>query len=126
MIRKPVGKVSDESLKRRQRRRLSIRKKVSGTAERPRLCAVRSNKHLVVQAIDDESGTTLFAIQTFGKNPVKDAGNNVEGAKLVGAKVAEELKSKNLTAAVFDRAGYRYTGVVKSLVESVRENGIQV
>lgn len=126
MMRKPVGKVSDESLKRRQRRRLSIRKKVSGTAERPRLCAVRSNKHLVVQAIDDESGTTLFAIQTFGKNPVKDAGNNVEGAKLVGAKVAEELKSKNLTAAVFDRAGYRYTGVVKSLVESVRENGIQV
>lgn len=125
MIRKRYGKVIGESAKRRQRRRLSIRSKVAGTSERPRVCAARSNKHLNVQVIDDQAGRTLLAVQTFGKNAVK-AGNNVEGAKLVGAKLAEELKGKNINSVVFDRAGYKYTGVVKALVESVRENGIQV
>lgn len=124
-MRKPVGKVSGASAKRRLRRRLSIRKKVVGTSERPRICAVRSNKHLTAQVIDDASGTTLFSVQTYGKNAVANS-NNIEGAKVVGAKLAEQLKSKNISAAVFDRAGYRYTGVVKALVESVRENGIQV
>lgn len=125
-MRKPYGKVSGAPAKRRQRRRLSIRSKVNGTAERPRICAARSNKHLNVQVIDDETGKTMFAVQTFGKSAVEGAGNNVEGAKLVGAKLAEQLKAKNINAAVYDRAGYRYTGVVKALVDAVRENGIQV
>ena len=125
MIRKRYGKVVGESDKRRQRRRLSIRSKIAGTSDRPRVCAARSNKHLNVQVIDDQTGHTLLAVQTFGKSAVK-AGNNVEGAKVVGAKLAEELKGKNINAVVFDRAGYKYTGVVKALVESVRENGIQV
>ena len=125
MMRKPYGKVNGASAQRRQRRRLSIRKKVSGSAERPRICAARSNKHLNVQVVDDVTGTTLFAVQTFGKNAVK-AGNNKDGAKLVGEKLASELKAKNINTAVFDRAGYRYTGVVKTLIDAVRENGIQV
>lgn len=124
-MRKPIGKVANESDKRRLRRRLSIRKKVNGTAERPRICAARSNKHLTVQVIDDAKGVTLFSVQTYGKNALK-VGNNKEGATKVGAKVAEELKAKSLTSAVFDRAGYKYTGVVKTLIEAVRENGIQV
>lgn len=124
-MRKQIAKVKNEADKRRYRRRLSIRAKISGTAERPRICAFRSNKHLTVQVIDDTAGKTLLAVQTFGKN-----GLNVkptrEGAKEVGAKVAEGMKAANLSQAVFDRAGYKYTGVVASLVDAIRENGVQV
>ena len=126
MMRKPYGKISDRTTERRQRRRLSTRRKVSGSAERPRLCAVKSNKHLAVQVINDDDGKTLFSVQTFGKEAVEGAKNNVEGAQKVGVQVAEKLKSNNINAAVFDRAGYPYTGIVKTIVNSVRENGIQV
>ena len=126
MMRKPYGKVSGDSEARRQRRRLSIRRKVNGTADCPRLCAIKSNKHLTVQVIDDDQGTTLFSVQTFGKNAVPGAKSNVDGAKKVGATLAEKLKEQNISSAVYDRAGYPYTGIVKTLVDEVRENGIQV
>lgn len=125
-MRKKIGKIADVSTARRQRRRLAIRKKVSGTSERPRIVAQKSNKHLTVQVIDDVAGKTLFSVQTYGKNAVAGAKPNKDGAKAVGAKVAEQLKGQKIETAVFDRAGYRYHGVIAELVGAVRENGIRV
>lgn len=125
-MRKKIGKLADVGAERRLRRRLAIRKKVNGTAERPRIVAQRSNKHLTVQVIDDTAGKTLFSVQTYGKNAVAGAKPNKEGAKAVGVKVAEQLKGANISTAVFDRAGYKYHGVIAELVGAVRENGIQV
>jgi large subunit ribosomal protein L18 len=124
-MRKPNGKISNPSLRKRMRRKLSIRKKVNGSSERPRVCVTKTNKNLFVQVIDDESQKTLFSVQTFGKAKV-DAGVNKEGAKVVGQKVAEGLKGKNITTAVFDRSGNKYHGVIAVLADSIRENGIQV
>ena len=125
MIRKRLGKVKKESEKRRLRRKLSIRKKLEGTTERPRVSFFRSNKHISLQVIDDTEGRTLVSVQTYGKNAVK-ASNNVDGGKIVGTKLAESLKEKGLTKVVFDRNGYKFHGVVASVVEAARENGIQI
>lgn len=124
-MRKQLGKIRKESEARRYRRKLSLRKKVNGTADRPRLVVTRSNKHLAVQVIDDNASKTLLSVQTYGKNAVK-AGNNVDGAKVVGATLAEKLKSAKIDNAVFDRNGYKYHGVVAAVVEAARENGIQI
>ena len=125
-MRKPSRKISDVKLAARQRRRLSTRKKLVGSEDRPRLCVTKSNKHLLVQAIDDSASKTLFSVQSFGKNAPAGSSNTKEGAKVVGAKVAEQLKAKKLEKAIFDRAGNRYHGVIASLVDSIRENGIQI
>jgi large subunit ribosomal protein L18 len=125
-MRKPQGKVKNPSLAKKLRRKLSIRAKISGTAERPRLCATKTNKHLRVQVIDDVTEKTLLSVQTYGKNGVSGAKANREGAKLLGVKLAEELKGKKIEKAVFDRSGSTYTGVLSVLVDSVRENGIQI
>ena len=124
-MRKQLGKLKNAAEARRYRRKLSIRAKLSGTSVRPRICAARTNKHLTVQVIDDATSKTLLCVQTFGKTAVK-ASNNVEGAKVVGGAVAEALKGIKVEAAVFDRAGYKYHGVIAALVESIRENGIQI
>ncbi len=124
-MRKSYGKVVNKKDLQRQRKRLSIRNKISGTTERPRIVAMKSNKHISVQVIDDTKSVSLFTVSTFGKNAAGES-CNIEGAKKVGAKVATVLKSKNLNAAVFDRAGYKYTGVIAALVQSIRESGIQV
>ena len=124
-MRKQYGKVKNLKEKQRQKRRLTIRNKISGTTERPRICAVKSNKHISVQLIDDTKSVSLFTVSTFGKAAAADS-CNIEGAKKVGAKVATIMKQKNLSSAVFDRAGYKYTGVIAALVQSIRESGIQV
>jgi len=124
-MRKPIGKIRSEALAKRVRRKLSIRKKITGTADRPRICVNRSNKHIRVQVINDELQKTLFSVQTFGKEAVAKTGNK-ESAKLVGAKVGELLKAQNLTTAVFDRQGYQYAGVLVTLADSIREAGIKI
>ena len=124
-MRKQYGKIQNKKDQRRQKRRLSIRNKISGTTERPRICAMKSNKHISVQLIDDTKSISLFTVSTFGKDAAA-VSCNVEGAKKVGARVATMMKQKNLTTAVFDRAGYKYTGVIAALVQSIRESGIQV
>lgn len=126
MIRKPYGKVKSESLAKKQRRKLVIRKKITGTPERPRVCAVRSNKHLSVQVIDDVNGKTILSAQTFGKNAVKGGSNTKEGAKAVGADLGAKLKSANFEKVVFDRNGSKFAGVLSSLAEGMREAGIHV
>lgn len=124
-MRKQLGKIKDASTKRRYRRKLSIRKKVVGTSERPRISVVKSNANISVQAIDDSVSKTLFSVQTFGKNAVGEKSNK-ESAKAVGTKVAALLKENKVDNVVFDRNGYKYHGVVATLVETIREEGIKI
>ncbi|MBT3983509.1 MAG: 50S ribosomal protein L18 [Bacteriovoracaceae bacterium] len=124
-MRKQYKKIKSDTERTRYRRKLTIRKKISGTAERPRLCVQKSNKHFRVQVVDDELGKTLFSVQTFGKNSVEGTANKA-GAKAVGIKVAEELKGKGLTTAVFDRGGNMYAGSLSTLADTIREAGIKI
>ena len=123
-MRKQLGKVKSASLAKRMRRKLSIRKSVVGTSDRPRLSVTKTNKNLFIQVIDDSASKTLFSVQTFGKEGVKATANK-DGAKEVGSKVAEKLKGNNITEIVFDRSGHKYHGVIAMLAETVRENGIK-
>ncbi len=124
-MRKNAAKIKNDAKSKEYRRKLAIRKKVIGSAEAPRLCVSKTNKHLRVQAIDDVKSVTLFSVQTYGKAKAADTAN-AEGAKKVGAAVAASLKTKKLSRAVFDRSGKQYTGVIKALADSIRENGIQI
>ncbi len=125
-MRKNNSKIKDKSLAQRYRRRLSIRAKISGTTERPRICVKKSNRHILVQVIDDTKSSTIFSASTFGKKAVVEAGCNRENAKLLGEKVAASLQKQGITSAVFDRAGYKFTGVIACLVNGIREKGIQI
>lgn len=93
-MRKVYKKIQDKSDLQRYRRRLVIRKTISGTAVRPRICPVKSNKHLSVQLIDDVTGVTIAAVNTFGKNGLAGARNNKEGAKAVGKKTSRNYEVK--------------------------------
>lgn len=124
-MRKTYRKIKNPSKAKIYRRKLSIRSKITGTTERPRICATKTNKNLYVQVIDDTQGKTIISVQTFGKK-ASEGRANVEGAKAVGADVAKALSGKNITNAVFDRNGRKYTGVIAALADSIRENGIQI
>ncbi|AUX26574.1 50S ribosomal protein L18 [Sorangium cellulosum] len=110
----------------RERRKLRIRKKVSGTPERPRLSVFRSSKHIYAQVIDDVSGTTLAHASTLSKDlkGSLDEDNKVEAAKKVGALIAKICKSKKIDRVVFDRNGYLYHGRVSALAQAAREEGL--
>jgi large subunit ribosomal protein L18 len=100
-----------------------IRKKLQGTADRPRLNVYRSVKHIYVQVIDDHKGVTLVAANSSeGKNR---NGGNVSSAKAVGKAVAERAQSKGIKKVVFDRGGYIYHGRVKALADAAREAGLE-
>ena len=108
----------------RTRRHIRVRRKISGTAERPRLCVYRSNSNLYVQIIDDVAGNTLVQASTLDKE-VKTKHANKEAAKEVGALIAKRATSKKIDTVVFDRGGYIYHGVVKELAEAAREGGLK-
>jgi large subunit ribosomal protein L18 len=108
----------------RERRKLRVRKKVSGTGERPRLTVFRSNKQIYAQVVDDKTGTTLVSSTSLKLSPPDDA-NKSKVAELVGEAVAEACKSKGITAVVFDRNGYIYHGRVKALADGARKGGLQ-
>jgi large subunit ribosomal protein L18 len=108
----------------RGRIRERIRRKVSGTAERPRLAVFKSLKHIYVQVIDDASGKTLFAASTREKDS-STKGANAAAAKAVGALIAKKAKDKGVTRVVFDRGGYLYHGNIKALADAARENGLE-
>jgi large subunit ribosomal protein L18 len=101
-----------------------IRKRVVGTAERPRLAVFRSLKHVSAQIIDDTTGKTLASASTLEKDV--QGGGNVEGAKNVGKALAERAKANGVNSVVFDRGGYKYHGVVASLAEGAREGGLEL
>lgn len=123
-MRKPIGKIKNDKLARKIKRKLSTRKTLSGTASRPRVCTVKTNKNLSVQVIDDDASKTFFSFHTFGK--AKVGGRTREGAKELGSAVAKKMKDAGLEEAVFDRNGGVYHGVVAAVAEGLREGGIRI
>ena len=110
----------------RQRVHDRIRKKVMGTADRPRLNVYRSLNHIYVQLIDDLKGVTLVSASTAeGKKAERSSSGNVAASKLVGKTIAERAKAKGITKVVFDRGGYIYHGRVKAVADAAREGGLQ-
>lgn len=103
-----------------------IRKKLQGTAERPRLNVYRSLNHIYVQLIDDAKGATIVAASSAeGKKGERKTGGNVASAKDVGKRIAERAKEKGVEKVVFDRGGYIYHGRVKALADAAREAGLK-
>ena len=109
----------------RVKRHLRVRKKVSGTPERPRLSVYRSEKNIYAQIIDDINAVTLVSASTLDKEVDAKVGGNKEAAKLVGELVAKRALDKGITEVVFDRGGYVYHGRVQTLAESAREAGLK-
>lgn len=101
-----------------------IRKKVSGSAERPRLAVFRSLNHIYAQVIDDVNGKTLAAASTVEKDLKGSTGGNIEAARSVGKAVAERAIAAGISSVVFDRGGYVYHGRVKALIDATREAGL--
>ncbi len=110
----------------RQRRKIRIRKKISGTAARPRMVVFRSSKHIYVQLVDDAAGKTLLSSSTL---VLSKAGEQVkldkESAAKVGKDVASKAKAQNISTVIFDRGGYLYHGRVKALADGAREGGLE-
>jgi len=108
---------------RRIKRKYRIRKKIRGTAEKPRLVVFRSNKHIYAQIVDDTDARTLVAYSTH--NLDDSSGLNTAVAQNVGAKLAEKAVSKNISTVVFDRNGYYYHGRIKALADAARAGGLK-
>lgn len=110
----------------RQRRKVRIRKKVNGTAERPRLVIFRSNMHIYAQIINDQEGATLVSASTLGLSR-KEPGvhGDKTGAARVGQEIARLAREKNIGKVVFDRNGYIYHGRIKALADGAREGGLE-
>ena len=106
----------------RQKKKARIRRRVTGTSERPRLCVFRSARHIYAQLIDDTKGETLVSASTLDVEGMKNANKNT--AHAIGQEVAKRAISKNIKAVVFDRNGYLYHGRVKSLADGAREAGL--
>jgi large subunit ribosomal protein L18 len=106
-----------------------IRRKLSGTADRPRLAVFRSEAHIYAQVIDDVAGATVVSASTVDKGATGDKGakkgGNVAAAKAIGKLVAERAKEKGIKSVVFDRGGYQYHGRVKALADAAREAGLE-
>lgn len=101
-----------------------IRKKVSGTAERPRLAVFRSLNHIYAQVIDDKTGTTLATASTTEKALAGKTGGNIEAAVTIGKAIAERAQKAGISTVVYDRGGYVYHGRVKALIDATREVGL--
>ncbi len=114
-------------LERRIRIKRRIRKKISGSADMPRMSVFRSNKNISVQIIDDLSGKTLVAASSLNKEVAEAKGiNKIQQSALVGKLIAEKAAKANISEVVFDRNGYLYHGRVKSLGEAAREAGLKL
>jgi large subunit ribosomal protein L18 len=113
--------------KARLKRHLRVRKKISGSHERPRLSVFRSSKHIYVQLIDDVKGVTIASASTLDKELAEQVGNggNVEAARKVGELIAQRAKAKGHESVVFDRGGYLYHGRIQALADAAREAGLQ-
>jgi len=117
--------ISKERRVARKKRQTRVRRKITGSVERPRLCVFRSSKHIYAQIIEDVSGKTLVAASTVAK----DAGDstysgNVDAAKQVGKQIAEKALAQDIKQVVFDRNGFLYHGRIKALAEAAREAGL--
>jgi large subunit ribosomal protein L18 len=121
-----VRKIKNEKQSARVRRKVTIRKKIDGTADRPRLSVFRSAKHIYAQAIDDSTNTVLASASDL-EEALKPslAGKKKDKAKLVGQALAKKLIAKNITLCVFDRNGYIYHGRVSAVADGAREGGLK-
>ena len=114
------------SQKARQRRHFRVRKKVTGTADRPRLVVSRSARHLFVQIVDDSIGQTIVSASTMEDALRKDSSSDKSAkARIVGKELADRAKAKGITAVVFDRGGNKYHGRVAALADAARANGLE-
>jgi large subunit ribosomal protein L18 len=109
----------------RYRRHLRVRRKVSGTAERPRLVVYRSLKHIYAQLVNDEAGATLLGVSDITEGHQADGAGKVGRAKGAGKLLAEKAKAAGIKKVVFDRAGYRYHGRVQAVADGAREGGLE-
>lgn len=114
-----------ERNRRRKRRKMRVRRKIAGSAIRPRLSVYKSNRYLYVQAIDDDVGRTLAAVST-AHGDTKGLKLRVEDAEKLGLALGERMKAESIQEAVFDRNGYLYHGVVKAVAEGVRKAGVRL
>ena len=110
----------------RKRRHLRLRKKINDTPERPRMVVTRSNRHMVVQVIDDTIGHTLVSASDIEADIAAAGGTKTERARKVGAAVAERAKAAGISAVVFDRGGNKYFGRVAAVAEAAREGGLEL
>lgn len=110
-----------------RRRAVRVRKHLHGTASRPRLCVVKSNKHIEVQLIDDEAGKTLGHVATFSKEfrDTEFSGKNKNSASKLGARIGEIAKEQNIQEVIFDRGAHKYHGVLAAVADAAREAGLK-
>ena len=118
--------IRPRKLEGRERRHRRVRKKVSGTAARPRLSVFRSNRHIYAQVIDDVSGRTLAAASTVESGLVAGPTATVEAARAVGRRVGERAKAVGVEAVVFDRGGFHYHGRVAGVADGARDAGLEL
>ena len=112
----------------RLKRKKSVRKKIKGSSERPRLTVFKTSRHIYAQIIDDDNGSTLLSASTISKDTLSKAGGisgNIKGAKLIGETIGKRGKEKGIQEVVFDRNGFLYHGRVKALADAARENGLK-
>lgn len=124
-MRKNTLKFKSSKAKAAYRRKLTIRSKVSGTSDLPRICFNKSNRNVFIQAIDDEKHMTLFSVSSFGKNAVVSESNS-DAMKKLAEIFVEKSKKNNLSKYVFDRNGNKFAGNIKTFVDSVRGHGILI
>jgi large subunit ribosomal protein L18 len=120
-----VKKIKSVKVEARVRRKVSIRKKISGTAERPRLTVFRSAKHIYVQAVDDTTNTVLASASDLEESVKGEQGKKKDKAKAVGKALAKKLLAKNISQGVFDRNGFIYHGRVSAVADGAREGGLK-
>jgi large subunit ribosomal protein L18 len=118
-----MDKLKEKSIKRLQRKK-HVRKRVTGTADRPRMSVYRSNKNISVQVIDDVAGRTLISASSLEKE-IADVKPNIAGGDKLGQIIGNRLKEAKIDAIVFDRNGYLYHGVVKAIADGTRKAGIK-
>jgi large subunit ribosomal protein L18 len=121
-VRMRTGKHTAIKAVSREKKKMSIRRRVSGDAERPRLCIYRSSKHVYAQVIDDVAGRTIVSASTVEIEGLK--GSNKTSAEAVGKEIAKRALAKEVKAVVFDRNGYLYHGRVKALADAARSGGL--
>jgi large subunit ribosomal protein L18 len=121
-----VGKGDAKKSTARRRRHIRVRKKVAGTADRPRLVVTRSNRHVFVQVVDDVKGVTLISGSTMETSLRADDGDKTAKSREVGKLVGERAKAAGIQAVVFDRGGNAYHGRVAAVAEGAREAGLDL
>ena len=120
-----MGRATDHKLELRIRRHKRVRRRIAGTAERPRLAVFRSSKHITAQVVDDDAGHTLVSASTVEGDLRASSGGNIDAAKVVGALVASRAKAAGITTVVFDRGGFTYHGRVAALADAARAEGLE-